>query len=418
MKRFSVISLFPEFVEAFKSVGLLSRAISQAQIGVEAVALRDFAVNTHGQVDDTPSGGGSGMVLRADAAVPAIRSAKEGLKSPKVVVFSARGQTFNQELAKQIAADESDYIFLTPRYEGIDERVIESVCDLELSIGDYVLMGGESAAMVVVEACARLIPGVLGNQESIKEESFSSGLLEYPQYTKPQEYEGKRVPDVLLSGNHAQISKWRRERAEEVTLSRRPDLVSENFSPTCPISVGLIHHPVSDKQGDVITSSITNLDLHDIARSAKTYGLRHFFVAHPVRALRSLASKICEHWSVGFGAEYNPNRKEALEQIKIVQDLDDMILNLEQVYKKRPKLITTSAKVSENSISFSKMRAELCLSQDPYLILLGTGWGLHEEILIRADYHLEPIYGPTPYNHLSVRAAAAIMFDKLFGVSA
>lgn len=175
----------------------------------------------------------------------------------------------------------------------------------------------------------------------------------------------------------------------------------------------LLHHPVLDKNGQVVTTALTNLDIHDIARSARTYGVRRFYVAHPVKALRVLAAKIMEHWDTGYGSTYNATRKDALSRVVLEQDLDTTILALERETGQRPRLIMTSARAAPGRMSFAQLREEMQRRDDPHLVVLGTGWGLTEEITNRADAFLEPIQGSSDYNHLSVRAAAAILLDRL-----
>lgn len=423
MLNFHLITLFPEFVDQAMRTGILNRAQEQGQISVKATNLRDFALNDYGQVDDSPYGGGSGLVLRPEPAHAAIEAARKQYAKSKVIAFTPRGKVLNQELAQELVNEAmtsdsaSDYglILLCPRYEGIDERICEQDVDLELSIGDYILMGGEAASLVFLEVTSRLVPGVLGNPESALTESFNDGLLEHPHYTKPQEFLGQSVPPVLLSGNHEAIAAWRKSKSIDDTVARRPELIPPHHKLTCEFSVALIHHPVLNKRGDIVTSSITNIDLHDIARSAKTYGVTRFYIVHPVKTLRRLAAKICDHWATGYGATYNPNRSEALELINIVPDFDDVILNIEARTKQTPKIIATTARAGANSTKFSAMRALLRTSAQPHLLILGTGWGLADEYFSRASYRLEPINGPTDYNHLSVRGAAAIMFDRLLG---
>jgi tRNA (guanine37-N1)-methyltransferase len=413
MLKFEILTIFPELFSSFQEVGLVGRAISEGRIGFETQHLRDHAINTHGQIDDTPYGGGSGMLLRPEPAKAAIESAKKRLPNAKVVLFSPRGQVFDQKKARELGNENAEYILLCTRYEGVDQRVVDEYIDIELNMGDYVMMGGEVPAMAFIESVSRLVPGVLGNPESTESESFESGLLEYPQYTKPAEYEGMQVPEILLSGNHAKIDAWRKEQAIKDTAQRRPDLAVAELKPSCDLSVALIHYPVMNKEGKVITSSITNLDIHDIARSCCTYGVKHYYIVHPVKVLRRLAGKILEHWDVGYGAGYNPNRKEALGASRVVTDFDEVLIDIEERTGKLPKVVTTSAQPSSDLISFTNLSAKLRASSDPHLIIFGTGWGLAQEFLDRADYRLEPIYGPGEYNHLSVRAAAAIILDRL-----
>jgi hypothetical protein len=182
-----------------------------------------------------------------------------------------------------------------------------------------------------------------------------------------------------------------------------------------PLYVVLLHHPVYDKHGEVVATAVTNMDVHDLARIGKTYGVSGVYIATPVRALRLLAEKILEHWRTGFGAEYNETRREALALVRTVVDLDAAILEVERRAGERPLLVATSAKVADDRISFADLRARLATDRAPHLLILGTGWGLTKEILERADLILEPIRGITDYNHLPVRAAAAIMLDRLRG---
>ena len=419
MFPFRVITQFPEIFSKFSDAGLVGRAINQGHISLDPIQLRDFSINKQRQIDDTPMGGGSGMILRPDVAIPAILDAKRELPNAKVIVPTPRGQVFTQQKANELASNKGGLIILCPRYEGIDQRVLENWVDEEICIGDYILMGGEVPAMVLIESVSRLLPNVLGNELSTVEESFSQAFLEHPQYTKPREHNGVQVPEVLLSGDHQKVQNWRKEKSISDTIERRPDMVKDLPDERPPLALGLIHHPVNDKHGDVVTTSITNLDLHDIARSARTYEVNHFYVAHPVKTLRRLASKICEHWSVGYGATYNPNRSQALERISIVTDLDDIIHDLETRYDKRPKIITTSARHSPDSTTFEQLRATISTAENnqPFLMLFGTGWGMTEEIISIADYHLVPIDGAGSYNHLSVRSAAAIILDRLLGRS-
>lgn len=179
--------------------------------------------------------------------------------------------------------------------------------------------------------------------------------------------------------------------------------------------VVLLHHPVYDKHGQIVATAVTNMDVHDLARIAKTYGLAGVFIATPVRALRLLAEKILEHWRTGFGAEYNETRREALALVHTVVDLDAAVLEVEREVGERPILVATSAKDGPNRKSFFDLRQQLARNEAPHLLILGTGWGLTGEILDRADLVLEPIRGPSEYNHLPVRAAAAIMLDRLLG---
>ncbi len=219
--RIDVITLFPELFEAPLRISLLGKAIAAGVIEVEVHDLRRWGIGRHRSVDDEPYGGGAGMVMRPEPIFAAVEAVSVG--DAHVILLSPRGRVFDQARAQELARL-PHLVLVCGRYEGVDERVAEHLADEELSIGDYVLAGGELAALVVIEATSRLVAGVVGNVESLENESHASGLLEYPHYTRPADFRGHRVPEVLLSGDHQAVAHWRAERSEEVTRERRPDL--------------------------------------------------------------------------------------------------------------------------------------------------------------------------------------------------
>ena len=423
MLNFTVITIFPPMFDSPLGHSILKKAAEKGLISVRLIDPRDYTTDKHRTVDDAPYGGGQGMVMKPGPLVAAIEDAKKDLKRPRVILLGPQGKLFDQAEAERLAREE-ELVLISGRYEGIDERV-KAFVDEELSVGDYTLSGGELAAMVVIDAVARLVPGVLGNAKSPEEDSFSDGLLEYPQFTRPEEFRGMKVPEVLVSGDHERIQKWRREASVRLTRERRPDLLAK--APLAPeekktgragtgrIYIALLHHPVYDKNGQIVTTAVTNMDIHDISRAAKTYGLKGFYVVTPVKALQKLALKIMAHWETGYGAEYNHTRKEALALARVKDTLDDVILDVERECGEKPQIVATSARKGPDRTPFVALRNMLQVDSAPFLILLGTGWGLTEEVLARSDYILEPIEGGTDYNHLSVRSAAAIILDRLLG---
>ncbi len=238
MRRFEVLTLFPALFVPFVEAGLLGRAVRNGAIEIETVDLRGFGIGRHRAVDDVPYGGGAGMVLRPEPIFQAVRSReaearKAGCNLWKVLI-TPQGRPFDQEMARELARREDPLLLICGRYEGFDERIRLGLADEEVSGGDYITQGGEVFAMAVIEAVTRLVPGVLGNPNSALEESFSGEGLEYPQYTRPAEFEGMSVPGVLLSGDHARIAGWRKDRARERTSRRRPDLgPAKNREPDC-----------------------------------------------------------------------------------------------------------------------------------------------------------------------------------------
>ena len=231
MLRFDIITIFPEFFREGIDCGILKRARNAGLVDVKAHDLRQWTTDKHHVVDDRPFGGGDGMILKPGpifAAVEALTGAARKEDFPaktRVILLSAQGQVFSQALAQDISENTSHVVLLCGRYEGVDERVAEVLATEEISIGDYVLSGGEPAAMVVIDAVVRLLPGALGSETSALFESFSEGLLDHPQYTRPPDFQGMKVPDVLLSGNHAEIARWRKEAAIAKTKRKRPDLL-------------------------------------------------------------------------------------------------------------------------------------------------------------------------------------------------
>ena len=223
--RFDVLTLFPEMFDSLKA-SIIGRAVNNQILELNLVNFREYSTDKFKHVDDTPYGGGAGMVIKPEPIYDAYKDiVKELNYKPKVIYMSPRGKLFNQDMAKKLSK-EKHLILLCGHYEGVDQRIIDEIVDEEISIGDYILTGGELPAMVVIDTISRNIDGVL-KDESVEEESFSDGLLEYPQYTRPEEFRGRKVPEVLLSGHHANIEKWRKEKSLEVTKLRRPDLIEK-----------------------------------------------------------------------------------------------------------------------------------------------------------------------------------------------
>ncbi len=225
MMKFYIMTLFPEMVLSGLHTSIIGRAAAKGLLSIEAVNIRDYAFNKHNSVDDYPYGGGAGMLMQAEPVYQAYQAVKDRLKkTPRVIYLSPQGRTFRQSMAEEFAR-ETELVLLCGHYEGIDERVLEEIVTDYVSVGDYVLTGGEIPAMLIVDAVSRLVPGVLHNDVSAEFESFQDNLLEYPQYSRPEIWHEKRVPEVLLSGHHANVEKWRREQSVLRTAKLRPDLL-------------------------------------------------------------------------------------------------------------------------------------------------------------------------------------------------
>ena len=224
--RFHVLTLFPEMIEQGIATSILGRAMERGLLSLEAVNIRDYTASKHKKVDDYTYGGGAGMLMQAQPVYDAWQAVQDriGDRKARVVYMTPQGTVFNQSIARELAREE-DLIILCGHYEGIDERVLEEIVTDNISIGDYVLTGGELPAMVLIDAVSRMIPGVLNNHDSAETDSFMNGLLEYPQYSRPEEWRGRKVPEILLSGDHAKVDLWRREQSLIRTAERRPDLL-------------------------------------------------------------------------------------------------------------------------------------------------------------------------------------------------
>ncbi len=223
--NFYVMTLFPDMINDGLNHSIISRAVENSLINVKAIDIRDFTPSKHKKVDDYPYGGGAGLVMQAEPIYNTYMSIKDKLnENTKVIYMSPKGRVFNQQIAQELSK-EKDLVILCGHYEGVDQRIIDEIVTDEISIGDYILTGGELSAMVIIDSVSRLLPSVLGKAESFEDESFSDGLLEYPQYTRPQSFLGREVPDVLLSGNHAKIKEWRLQQSIKLTKERRPDIL-------------------------------------------------------------------------------------------------------------------------------------------------------------------------------------------------
>lgn len=424
--QIDIITIFPEYFESPFKIGLLGKALKKGLLKIKIYNLRDFTEDKHKVIDDEPFGGGEGMVFKPEPLYKAITYIKGIDPSAWIIYLSPQGEVLNQKIAERLSK-KKHLVLLCGRYEGIDERIRANFIDEEISIGDYVVFGGEVASLVLIETIARLIPGVVGKKDSVEKESFSAGLLKYPCYTRPRDFMGYKVPDILLSGNHAEIEKYRRKQSLEITLRRKPYLFKEielseedkkiiaELLKIQRFYIFLVHYPVLNKNGEKIASAIANFDLHDLSRLARTYGLKGVYIIQPLEDQRKLAEELIDYWLTKKGAQYNPLRKEAIKLIKIFETLDSAILEVESIEGERPILLGTDASPKRKYVKCEEIRN--LLWEKPLALVLGTAWGLCDEVLDRCDYFLEPIWGRLDtYNHLSVRSAASIFIDRILGI--
>lgn len=427
--NFHLVSLFPEFFETPLSSGLMGKATESGLVRFNHVDPRDFTTDRHRTVDARPYGGGPGMVMMLDPLDQALQSIE---KPGRILMMSPRGKPFDQSMARELAQEE-DVTILCGRYEGIDERLLD-LYDVELvSMGDFVLNGGEAAAVCMVESVARLVPGFMGHEDSGEEESFSGGTLEYPHYTRPVEYKGHEVPEILKSGDHGRVARWRREQALSQTLSRRPDLLDgadlaqEDIDFLSELSrhrlgrnlyIALVHYPVWNKHKQKVAVSLTNLDVHDMSRVSRSYALGGFYAVTPLEDQKELARSLLAHWTSGPGSRVNPDRAEALSLVSVSDDLSQVVVDISARTGQLPLLAATSAKLDWRKGAPPPMTVEEVRNQlesRPVLLVFGTGHGLAEEVLDACEGTIRPIRFMDDYNHLSVRSAVAITIDRLLG---
>ena len=473
--KFSVVTILPELIEPALTAGVVGRAREAGVITVETINPRDFSTDKHRTVDDTPYGGGPGMVMKVEPLLAAIGKAA-GDPPAHRIFLSPAGKPLTQARIKELAAL-PHLVLVCGRYEGIDERVSQLAIDEELSLGDYVLSGGELGALVIIDAVSRFVPGVLGEATSTDDESHAAGMLEYPQYTRPPKLTATRwtavtsssdpapadsaagpriattvdleVPAVLSSGNHAAIAAWRRAQSIARTAERRPDLFAAAI-PTLTKAdrkllppdlrarthLALVHHPCVDRTGKVVTTSLTNFDIHDLARSTMTYGLAAYHIVTPITVHREKAAHIATLWLEDEASRAAENigpapssrrrspqslasRSTALALVRTADSVETVLAELTAEYGRAPLVVGTSARPESFPAaprrSPSELLAEATLDPSPMLILLGTGWGLADALIPSVSRVLAPIEGASDWNHLSVRSAGAILLDRLFG---
>jgi tRNA (guanine37-N1)-methyltransferase len=360
------------------------------------------------------------------------------------IFFSPQGKRLDQRLFRKLAktinlnsskitvekkhtSSKSHIILVCSRYEGMDARVEKEYADEILSIGDYVLMGGDLPAQVFLEGILRLLPGVVGKEESVHRESFESPFLDYPTYGLPVKWKDQTIPDVVLSGNHAEIEKWRDEQALQKTIRRRFDWFSSwpltkeekknGLKSIPPHYIALMHDQVILGNGKEGVTSITSLDIHDSARSSSTYGIKKAFIVSPLKDQHSIMDTFLKFWRSEEGMRYNKTRCEAIRRIVPSHNFDEVIAEIEKKEGIKPIVIATSARFysSDNVIDYSS-HERVWHSGRPVLIVFGTGQGLSEEFMEKADFILIPVQGMTDYNHLSVRSAIAVVLDRWIGV--
>jgi len=431
MMNVSILTVFEQLYDSFIHTSLVGRAQEKGIVHIDVQSFFSY-VQPKERIDAPTFGPGAGMLIRPDVVQKAVEDKEQRYGKAFKIFFSPRGQKIDQCVFETIAAraQETGHLMIIPaRYEGMDARVEEEYADMILSAGDFVIMGGDIPAMLLIEGVLRLLPQVVGKEESVQRESFSGPFVDFPSYTEPLEWKGKRVPDVLRSGNHAAIEKWRTEHAVQKTvrehfawlrsqkLTERDKKLSQQYIPSH--YVALMHSDVlvGEERKPGFTS-VTSIDIHDVARSSKTYEIEEFFIVTPLLDQQKIVSKVLDFWKKGIGAEYNRCRYNAIQLVQLIDSLDDVIKKIEEKEGKKPILIATSAQMADAQelISYDDQK-KVWHNDRPVLLLFGTGQGLSPEVIKRCDYLLLPINGFAEFNHLSVRSAVAIILDRWLGIN-
>lgn len=427
----SILSVFPQLYQPFLQTSLIRRAQEQKLVQFDLADFFSFVAPKE-RIDSPTFGHGAGMLLKPDVVQKGIESLEGKHGKAYKIFFSPHGKKLDQKLLVQIAHDlkGKDHLMLIPaRYEGMDARVEEHYADQVISVGDFVLMGGDLPAMTLLEGLLRLIPGVVGKQESVTADSFSGPFVDYPEYTMPVIWNDRQVPEVVRSGNHAAIAKWRADMALDRTVKGHFGWLKEHhlsddqkktvLEKIPSHYVALMHSEVVTGDGDRIgNTSVTSIDIHDIARSSKTYGIKNYFIVTALLDQQKIVRKLLDFWQTGGGVDYNASRHEAVRQVELVDALQVAIDSIEKKEGVKPLVIATSARVTDHAQQITYHDQDVVWAQNrPVLLIFGTGKGLAQELLARCDYLLVPVEGLTIYNHLSVRSAVAIILDRWLGLN-
>jgi len=426
----SIVTLFPELYQSFLQTSLMQKAVDKQLLSFSLKTVFEH-VQPKERVDAPTFGHSSGMLLRPDVMEKAFDDLDGAHGKSFKIFLSPQGTRLTQRSAKDLWSKIESYdhvMFVASRYEGVDARVEQEYADAIVSVGDFVVMGGDIPTMLLMECLFRHMPGVVGKQESVDLDSFSGAFVDHPEYTKPVEWKNRVVPEILRSGNHAAIIDWRRHKAAELTVKKHFDwlrscllscedqALAKRYIPSH--YVALMHDGIALKEGRIGTTSVTSIDIHDIARSSATYNLKNYFVVTPLVDQQKMVETILGFWSdKQVGAEYNKHRHEALDSVMLKPSLQAVLEQIEQQEGKKPIIIGTSARFDQNMDKLISYHDQSLVWQHdrPVLLLLGTGHGMAQDLLDQCDYFLQPLQGFSNFNHLSVRSAAAIIFDKWLG---
>lgn len=433
--RISILSVFPELYAPFLQTSLVRRACDNGIVTYEVTPFNTFCAPRE-RIDAPTFGHGAGMLIKPEVVQRAVEDKERAYGKAFKIFFSPQGKTLNQldvKLFAQKLMESGHLMLLAARYEGMDARVEEEYADAIVSVGDFVLMGGDIPAMMVLEGLLRHIPGVVGRKESVEEDSFTGPFLDHPEYTAPVVWKGREVPEIVRSGNHAQLRSWWLQQAAKKTVARRFDWlrslpVTEEYralvQKNIPAHYVVLMHDdvlVGGKDQRTGMTSVTSLDIHDIARSAHTYGIKNYYIVTPLADQQKIVQKLLDFWLDDVGAEYNKHRHESMQKVRLCASFEQVLEMIREQEGLDPLVVSSSARTLDGKLlAADKLityhdQDKVWRQQQPVLFVLGTGQGLTQEFIAHSDYLLVPLGGFTGFNHLSVRSAAAIIFDRWLG---
>jgi tRNA (guanine37-N1)-methyltransferase len=424
-----VSTLFPQLYTNFLATSIIKRAISENKISVSLQDMFSFVLPKE-RIDSEIVGHGSGMLLGAPIVEKVYNKVEqETNKKPFVIFFSPHGKILTQDILKKLFVDIADrpVLLFSGRYEGFDARAEDHYADAIISIGDYVLFGGDLPIMIFLEGILRLIPGVVGKQESVDGDSFSNAFLDHPHYAAPDVWQNRKVPPVLKSGDHKKIAAWRLKESVQRTVNtnwkwlsqhhlnkEQRDLVKETIPNHYCV---LLHNDVMLPGNLVGNSSVTSMDIHDIARSSTTYGIKKYFIVTRLDSQKKLVEKFLQFWQSNDKAKVNPSRAFALKHVMLRSELSEVIDEITATEGVVPITIVTSSRRNvdhPNMISYQD-QVNIWKQKRPVVFIFGTSHGIDNALIEKIDYKLLPLEGLEEFNFLSVRSAAAIVFDRWLG---
>lgn len=428
--KISILSVFPELYDSFLHTSLLKRAQAGGLMDIKTESFFSY-VEPKARIDAPTFGHGSGILIKPMVVQAGIEQFEATRGKALKVFFSPHGKKLDQDYLKQLYSkivSQGHLMIVAGRYEGMDARVEQEYADELISIGDYVLMGGDLPAMVFLEALLRLIPGVVGKSDSVEHESFTGPFVDYPEYTEPVVWKEQEVPAIVRSGNHKALADWREDQALKRTLRNHFDWLRSyplDDRQKERVKESIPHHYVALCHSEVLigpertvgTTSVTSIDIHDIARTSQTYGMKQFFIVTPLSDQQRITQTLLDFWQTPVGIEYNYNRHNALSSTNLVDTIDTAIARIKDIEGKDPVIVATTARTVDHArrITFFD-QGEVWSLERPVLFVFGTGRGFSQDFLNRCDFILAPVKGLSQFNHLSVRSAVAIILDRWIGL--